>query len=118
MINPPNVRSKSNLVMEKRKQWKQIRQYFLLTSTTAHSLEFVFKLHTIYLEMFKFSPIYLKFAPLTQDGFLRLEAYPRVHILSSFGYAHSRTQPVAWPMTLSAAGGRVWFSRVEIRPVR
>ena len=33
--------------------------------------------------------------------------YLRVHIPSSFGHAHSRAQPLAWTVTLSAAGGEV-----------
>ena len=30
--------------------------------------------------------------------------YLRVHIHSHFGHARSRAQPLAWPVTLSAAG--------------
>ena len=33
------------------------------------------------------------------------ETYIRVHILSSFGHACLRAQPLAWPMTVSEAGG-------------
>ena len=33
-----------------------------------------------------------------------VETYLRVHILSRFGHARTRAQPLAWPVTLSVAG--------------
>ena len=48
--------------------------------------------------MFKSSVIWL---------LLLLETYLGVHILLCFGHACSRAQPLAWPVTVSAAGGKV-----------
>ena len=41
--------------------------------------------------------------------------YFRVHILSSFRHACSWAQPLAWPVTVSVAGGRFDEGNLEIK---
>ena len=45
----------------------------------------------------------------------RRKPYFRVHILSSFGHACSGAQPLAWPVTVSVAGGKSDEGNLEIK---